>query len=246
MTAEQMPPHAPYLPIPYEHHWRAPDEQLGASRDFLATMACRRTVRDFARTPVPFELIENAIRAAALAPSGANQQPWSFVVVSDPELKRRLREAAEAEERASYERRMSQEWLGALAPLGTDWHKPHITDAPYVIVVFEQPYSLAEGPDGVTRVKHYYVKESVGIAVGFLLASLTHAGLCTLTHTPSPMGFLATLLGRPSNERPYLLIPVGYPAEGATVPAITKKPLEEVLVHLAGPELAPPPEGTTL
>jgi len=246
MTAEQMPPHAPYLPISYEHHWRAPDEQLGASRDFLATMARRRTVRDFARTPVPFELIENAIRAAALAPSGANQQPWSFVVVSDPELKRRLREAAEAEERASYERRMSQEWLGALAPLGTDWHKPHITDAPYVIVVFEQPYSLAEGPDGVTRVKHYYVKESVGIAVGFLLASLTHAGLCTLTHTPSPMGFLATLLGRPSNERPYLLIPVGYPAEGATVPAITKKPLEEVLVHLAGPELAPPPEGTTL
>jgi len=245
MTAEQMPPHAPYLPIPYEHHWRSPDEQVSASRDFLATMARRRTVRDFARTPVPFELIENAIRAAALAPSGANQQPWSFVVVSDPELKRRLREAAEAEERESYERRMSQEWLDALAPLGTDWHKPHITDAPYVIVVFEQPYGLAEGPDGVTRVKHYYVKESVGIAVGFLLASLTHAGLCTLTHTPSPMGFLATLLGRPSKERPYLLIPVGYPAEGATVPAITKKPLDEVLVHLAGPEIAPPPEGTT-
>lgn len=245
MTAEDMPAHAPYLPIPYEHPWRSSDEQLRASRDFLATMTRRRTVRDFAPTPVPFELIENAVRAAASAPSGANQQPWSFVVVSDPELKRRLREAAEAEERESYERRMSQEWLDALAPLGTDWHKPHITDAPYVIVVFEQPYGLAESPDGVTKVKHYYVKESVGIAVGFLLASLTHAGLCTLTHTPSPMGFLASLLGRPSNERPYLLIPVGYPAEGATVPAITKKPLEEVLVHLAIEETRSSPDGPT-
>lgn len=239
MTADELPAHSAHVPVAYEHHWRSPDEQLRASHHFLTTMARRRTIRDFAPTPVPFALIEHAIRAAALAPSGANQQPWTFVVVSDPALKRRLREAAEAEERESYERRMSQEWLDALAPLGTDWHKPHITDAPYVIVVFEQPYGLVEGPNGVTKVKHYYVKESVGIAVGFLLASLTHAGLCTLTHTPSPMGFLATLLGRPSNERPYLLIPVGYPAEAATVPAITRKPLEQVLVHLAASGDAP-------
>jgi nitroreductase len=227
-------PEQPYLPIPYQHHWLTPDEQQAASQAFVTVMARRRTIRDFATTPVPFALIEHAIRAAALAPSGANQQPWTFVVVSDPVLKQRLREAAEAEERESYERRMSQEWLTALAPLGTDWHKPHITQAPYVIVVFEQPYGLQQTPDGEVKVKHYYVKESVGIAVGFLLASLTHAGLATLTHTPSPMGFLASLLGRPANERPYLLIPVGYPAEDATVPAITKKPLDQVLVHLAG------------
>lgn len=245
MTDDELPAHPAHVPAAYAHHWCSPDEQLRASRAFLATMARRRSIRDFAPTPVPFALIEHAIRAAALAPSGANQQPWTFVVVSDPELKQRMREAAEAEERESYERRMSQEWLDALAPLGTDWHKPHITDAPYVIVVFEQAYGLAEGPDGVAKVKHYYVKESVGIAVGFLLASLTHAGLCTLTHTPSPMGFLAQLLGRPINERPYLLIPVGYPAEGATVPAITRKPLEEVLVHLAAREIASPPDGPT-
>jgi nitroreductase len=171
------------------------------------------------------------VRAAALAPSGANQQPWTFVVVGDPALKQQIRAAAEAEERESYERRMSQEWKDALAPLGTDWRKPHLTDAPYLIVVFEQPYGLAEGPDGPVKVKHYYVKESVGIAVGILLAALTHMGLATLTHTPSPMGFLSELLERPANERPYVLIPVGYPAQGATVPTITKKPLGEVLVR---------------
>jgi iodotyrosine deiodinase len=235
MATELSPAHEPYQPIPYAHLRLAPDEQLAAAQRFLATMARRRTVRDFAETPVPFALIEHAVQAAALAPSGANQQPWTFVVVSDPALKRRMREAAEAEERESYERRMPQEWREALAPLGTDWHKPHITQAPYVIVVFEQTYGLAGGPDGERKLKHYYVKESVGIAVGVLLASLTHAGLATLTHTPSPMGFLATLLGRPANERPFLLIPVGYPAADATVPAITKKPLEQVLIHLAGP-----------
>jgi nitroreductase len=231
---------APYTPIPYEHHWLTAEEQLAASRRFLTTMARRRTIRDFASTPVPFELVENAVRAAALAPSGANQQPWTFVVVSDPWLKREMRLAAEAEERDSYARRMSQEWLDALAPLGTDWHKPHIEQAPYVIVVFEQPYGLARNADGSERrVKHYYVKESVGIAVGVLLASLAHAGLATLTHTPSPMGFLTALLKRPPNERPYVLIPVGYPATGATVPVIAKKPLEQVLVHLANEDVAP-------
>jgi nitroreductase len=225
---------ADYAPIPYEHHWLNADEQFAASQLFLDTMLRRRSIRDFATTPVPFELIENAVRAAARAPSGANQQPWTFVVVSDAKLKREMRLAAEAEERESYERRMSQEWLDALAPLGTDWQKPHIEQAPYVIVVFEQPYGVEIGDDGVERrVKHYYVKESVGIAVGFLLASLTHAGLATLTHTPSPMGFLTTLLGRPAHERPFVLIPVGYPAAGATVPAITKKPLDQVLIHFA-------------
>lgn len=222
---------APYTPIPYEHHWLTPAEQQAAAEHFLAIMARRRTIRDFAPTPVPFTLIEHAIRAAALAPSGANQQPWTFVVVSDPALKQQIREAAEAEERESYERRMAQEWKDALAPLGTDWRKPHLTEAPYLIVVFEQPYGVTEGPDGPVKVKHYYVKESVGIAVGVLLAALTHMGLATLTHTPSPMGFLRRLLERPAHERPYVLIPVGYPAQGATVPAITKKPLEDVLVR---------------
>jgi nitroreductase len=223
-----------YTPIPSHAPQLSDEERLAAAQQFLRTMSWRRSVRDFATTPVPYELIEQAIRAAALAPSGANQQPWTFVVVSDPVLKREMRQAAEAEERESYQRRMSQEWLDALAPLGTNWQKPHIEQAPYVIVVFEQAYGINHASDGQEqRIKHYYVRESVGIAVGFLLASLTHAGLATLTHTPSPMGFLATLLGRPSNERPYVLIPVGYPAEHATVPAITKKPLDQICIHLA-------------
>lgn len=209
------------------------EAQLTASRQFLQTMAKRRTIREYSDEPVPFELIENAIRAASLAPSGANQQPWTFVVVSDPALKRQMRLAAEEEERISYEGRMSPEWLEALEHLGTGWHKPHIEQAPYVIVVFAQIYGLVTGPDGTQRkIKHYYVQESVGIAVGFLLASLTHAGLATLTHTPSPMGFLSKLLQRPPNERAYLLMPVGYPATNATVPTITKKPLNEVMIRL--------------
>jgi iodotyrosine deiodinase len=242
MSTDQPLHHTPYAPTRYTHHWLTAEEQQAAAQQFLATMARRRTIRDFAPTAVPYALIEQAIRAAALAPSGANQQPWTFVVVSDPALKRAMRQAAEAEERESYARRMSQEWLDALAPLGTDWQKPHIEQAPYIIVVFEQAYGLVAGPDGEARVKHYYVKESVGIAVGILVASLTHAGLATLTHTPSPMGFLTNLLQRPSNERPYVLIPVGYPAAEATVPAITKKPLEQVLIHFAAP--AEPPTGS--
>jgi nitroreductase len=208
------------------------EERLDASRSFNEVMARRRSVRAFSTDPVPEELIDNAVRAAATAPSGANQQPWTFVVVRDAETKRRMREAAEAEERESYAHRMSDQWLQALEPLGTDWRKPHLTDAPYVIVVFEQPYGMQVAADGATRkVKHYYVRESVGIAVGFLLASLTHAGLATLTHTPSPMGFLSELLGRPPNERAYVVIPVGYPAADATVPTITRKPLDDVLVR---------------
>lgn len=203
------------------------DEQLTRSREFLARMATRRTVRDFAPDPVPFELIENAVRTAATAPSGANQQPWTFVVVSDPDIKRQIRAAAEAEEKASYERRMSQEWLDALAPLGTDWHKPHLEIAPYLIIVFQQVYGIA--PDG-TKIKHYYALESVGIALGMLLASLHLAGLATLTHTPNPMAFLSDILQRPPNERAVVVIPVGYPAADAHVPDITKKPLDQVLV----------------
>jgi iodotyrosine deiodinase len=191
-------------------------------------MAGRRSVRAFSREPVPWELVENAIATAGTAPSGAHQQPWTFVAVSDPELKRRMREAAEQEERRNYEGRMSDEWLRALEAIGTDWRKPHIEDAPWVIVVFEHAYGL----DGERKVKHYYVKESVGIAVGLLLASLHLAGLATLTHTPSPMGFLARILERPPNERAYLLVPVGYPADDATVPDLERKRLDEILVRL--------------
>ena len=208
-------------------------EQLRRSDDFARCLLRRRSVRHFSREPVPTALIENAIRAAGSAPSGANQQPWTFVVVSDPELKREIRSAAEAEEKESYQRRMSQEWLDALAPLGTDWRKPHIEDAPCVIVVFRQAYGLRMDAETgeESRVMHYYSEESVGIAVGFLLAALHIAGLATLTHTPSPMKFLSQILDRPANERAFVLIPVGYPAADAEVPAITKKPLAEIMIR---------------
>ena len=197
-------------------------------------MATRRTVRDFSAEPVPFELIRQAVRAAASAPSGANRQPWRFVVVSDPAVKKEIRLAAEAEEKESYERRMPEEWLEALAPLGTDWHKPFLETAPYLIAVFRMDFEPvpAGGVDDGTAVKrkNYYVAESVGIACGFLLAALQLSGLATLTHTPSPMGFLNRILKRPAHEKPYLLIPVGYPAADAAVPVIEKKGLEEVMV----------------
>lgn len=217
---------AQYHALNFEHLDAA--EQLERSREFLARMQTRRTVRDYSTREVPFELIENAIRTAATAPSGANQQPWTFVVVKDADIKRKIREAAEAEEKESYERRMSEEWLAALAHLGTDWHKPHLEDAPYLIVVFAQSYGIGADPD--TRIKHYYSSESVGIAVGMLLASLHQAGLATLTHTPSPMKFLSDILHRPPNERAFVVIPVGYPAEDAQVPVIHKKSLDEVMV----------------
>ena len=221
------------------------EEQLARSRRFLADMRRRRSVRHFSPEPVPFELIENAIATAGSAPSGANQQPWTFVVVSDPQVKRRIRMAAEAEERESYERRMSAEWLAALAPLGTDWRKPHLEDAPYLIVVFRQAYGLRVDPQTgrETRTKHYYSEESVGIAVGMLLCSLHQAGLATLTHTPSPMHFLSEILERPPNERPFVLIPVGYPAADARVPVIHKKPLSAIMVHIGGE--GPGPEQAT-
>jgi len=204
-------------------------EQLSCSKEFLDTMTARRSVRHFSPEPVPLALIENAIRCASLAPSGANQQPWKFVVVQDPDLKRKIREAAEAEERESYEHRMPADWLEALAPLGTDWHKEFIEIAPYLVVIFRVDFGWKQGAEGPRKVKHYYVQESVGIAAGFLLTALHMSGLATLTHTPSPMGFLAEILERPKNERPFLLIPVGMPAADATVPAIGKKSMAEVM-----------------
>lgn len=207
-----------------------PETQAAAAQQFCESMQRRRTVRDFSPEPVPFALIESAIRAAATAPSGANQQPWRFVVVSDPEVKRRIRAAAEDEEREFYTHRAPQEWLEALAPIGTDWRKPFLETAPYLIIVFRLDYGLTHDADGAERKrKHYYVTESVGIAVGMLLSALHIAGLAALTHTPSPMLFLSEVLHRPKNERPFVLIPVGLPAEGAEVPAIGRKPLHEVL-----------------
>lgn len=206
---------------------RSVDEAREDLRSFAELMASRRTVRDFSSRPVPFDLIETAVRTASTAPSGAHIQPWRFVVVSDPERKRRLREAAEEEERRFYAERASEEWLEALAPLGTDWRKPFLEDAPYVIVVME----VHKGP---TSPKPYYVKESVGIAVGLLIAALHQAGLATLTHTPSPMRFVAEILDRPREERPFVVIPVGYPADGAQVPDLRRKPLEEVMVRQDG------------
>lgn len=218
-----------YEPKPLQFRHLAREHALQQSRSFLELMETRRSVRHFSSQPVPWELIENALRTAGTAPSGANQQPWSFVVVSAPAVKARIREAAEHEERLLYEQRASQQYLHAIEPIGTDAVKPHITDAPYLIVVFEQSYGL--DPDGTKR-KHYYVRESVGIATGFLLASLHAAGLATLTHSPAPMGFLTRILERPENERPFILIPVGYPAADAEVPTLAKKPLDEIANHV--------------
>ncbi|MFI7214008.1 nitroreductase family protein [Micromonospora maritima] len=216
-----MPPRPAALPAP--DYGVPPAEALPRAREFADELVRRRTVRDFSDRPVPPGVLAEALRAAASAPSGANRQPWRFVVVTDPALKRRLRAAAEAEERVFYERRAPEEWLSALAPLGTDASKPFLETAPAVIVVFE----VHRGP---ASPRPYYVKESVGIAVGFLLAALHHAGLATLTHTPSPMRFLNELLDRPAEERGNLIIPVGYPAPDATVPDIDRKSPTEVVV----------------
>jgi iodotyrosine deiodinase len=213
--------------IPYRRDRKSEEEMRAAARGFLETIRLRRTVRDFSPDPVPDDVIAACIEAAATAPSGANLQPWKFVVVKDPAIKREIRIAAEKEEYENYHGRMPEEWLRALAPLQTDWHKEFLEIAPLLIVVFKEDYGIA--PDG-SHVTHYYVNESVGIASGFLLAALNAAGLATLTHTPSPMGFLREILGRPKNEKPFLLIPVGYPAEGCMVPDIQKKPLDDVLV----------------
>lgn len=204
---------------------RTPDELEARATAIRDELRRRRTVRAFSDRPVPRVVIERCLEAAATAPSGANQQPWHFVAVSDPSVKARIREAAEAEEHAFYHGRAPDAWLDALAPFGTDEHKPFLETAPYLVAVFAQNYRL--DADGA-RVKHYYVSESVGIATGMLITALHHAGLATLTHTPSPMKFLGELLGRPDHERAYLLLVVGYPADDARVPVIDKKSLDEV------------------
>ena len=196
---------------------------------FREQLRRRRTVRDFSSQAVDPKVIEDCLLAAGGAPSGANLQPWHFVVVSDPGMKKQIREGAEKEEREFYHGRAPQEWLDALAPLGTDDQKPFLETAPYLIAIFAQSYGVL--PDG-RKVKNYYVQESVGIATGMLITAIHHAGLVSLTHTPSPMGFLNTILNRPPNEKPYLLLVVGYPAEGALVPDIGKKPLSEIATFL--------------
>ena len=213
--------------IPLPDQRRLSDEaSLRAAREFDALMQLRRTVRDFDSRPVPREVIEHCIAAAGTAPSGANQQPWHFVAVSDQQLKQRIRVAAEAEEREFYDRRAPEEWLDALKPIGTDWRKPFLETAPWLIAIFVRKW----GRDAAGgKVKHYYPAESVGIATGILVTALHTAGLATLTHTPSPMGFLNEILGRPADaERPFLLLVVGRAAEGARVPAIERQPLLEV------------------
>lgn len=210
---------------------RPPEEMLSRASDFRAEASRRRTVRDFSDRPVPRAVIEECLQAAGSAPSGANLQPWHFVAVSDPLIKARIREAAEVEEREFYAHRAPPEWLAALEPLGTDENKPFLETAPWLIAVFVQKYGMGTG----RKVAHYYATESVGLATGILVTALLHAGLATLTHTPSPMGFLNEILGRPANERPFLLLVAGYPAPDAMVPDIRRKPLDEIATFLEGP-----------
>ena len=207
---------------------RPEEEMLQRSKHFLEMIKSRRTVRDFSEKNIPVGVIENAVRTAASAPSGANKEPWHFVIVKDPALKKKIRVAAEKEEKEFYEHRAPDSWLEDLNQFKTDWHKPFLEVAPALIVVFRQSYIDL----GSTRRKNYYVNESVGIASGFLLAALHNAGLVTLTHTPSPMGFLEKILKRPKNEKAFLLIPVGYPAENAKVPDLIKKPYNEIATAL--------------
>lgn len=212
---------------PLVHQRLTADESARRASTFADTLQLRRTTRHFSTEPVPRSWIEHAIRAAGSAPSGAHQQPWTFVAVSDPALKQRIREAAEAEEQRFYAERISDEWRAALEPLGTDAVKTHLTDAPWLVVMFRQAYGLND--DGSRRT-FYYTQESCGIAAGLFIAAVHTMGLVTLTHTPSPMAFLATLLQRPVNEKAFLVMPVGYPAPDAKVPALRRKSLEEIAV----------------
>lgn len=212
------------VPLP-DRVERTEEEMRARAAGFYDEMRRRRSVREFSPKQIPDGVIEDCLRTAGTAPSGANRQPWHFVVVRDPGVRRRIREAAEREERAFYRERAPEDWLEALAPLGTDEHKPFLETAPCLIAIFARSFGVA--PDG-SRVKHYYVQESVGIATGFLIAALHGAGLATLTHTPSPMGFLNEILQRPANERPFLLLVAGHPAPDARVPDIARKPLAEI------------------
>ncbi|MFN8395325.1 MAG: nitroreductase family protein [Bacteroidia bacterium] len=215
-------PHIPYRPSTYPE-----SEMLQRAQAFFDEMQSRRSLRFFSDSHVSQALMETLIATASTAPSGANKQPWTFCLVGNAEIKRQIRIAAEAEEQESYAHRMTPEWLEDLAPLGTDWQKPFLETAPWLVVVFRRNHDVIEG----RKRKNYYVQESVGLACGFFLAAVHHAGLVALTHTPSPMDFLTQILGRPESERPFLLIPVGYAAADATVPDIRRKPLEEVVVR---------------
>lgn len=215
---------ARFVPLPGYREYPAAEMEQRA-KAFFDEVNRRRTVRQFSDRPVPRAVVEQCLRAAGTAPSGANRQPWHFVVVADPDVKRQIREAAEREEREFYEHRAPADWLEALAPLGTDEHKPFLEMAPYLIAVFAERW--IRGPAG-GKLNNYYVTESVGLATGLLITALHHSGLATLTHTPSPMGFLGEILGRPDNERPFLLLVVGYPAADAAVPDIRRKPLEQI------------------
>lgn len=213
--------------IKYAHVHYEPSEMIAKSAQFHDWMDTRRSVREFSDAPVPKEVIENIIMSASTAPSGAHKQPWTFCIVSNAEMKSKIREAAEKEEFDSYNGRMSETWIKDLEPLGTDWHKPFLETAPYLIIMFKKAFEF--GPEGEKQ-NNYYVNESVGIAAGMLITAIHDAGLVTLTHTPSPMNFLAKLLERPANERPFLLLPVGYEANEVYVPDIDRRPLKEVAV----------------
>jgi iodotyrosine deiodinase len=212
--------------IQYQRPCVPADELTKNSEKFYQQMDQRRTVREFDPRPVPIEVMENIILTAGTAPSGAHKQPWTFCLISDPVIKRKIREAAEEEEKISYSTRMPEDWKKDLEPLGTDWEKPFLEDAPYLIVVFKQSYGLHEGK----KSQHYYVQESVGIACGFLIAAIHQAGLVTVTHTPSPMNFLSKILNRPENEKPFLLLPVGYSKTETFVPDIQRKTIQEILI----------------
>lgn len=213
--------------IPYSKESFSDEEMIVKSKWFFEWINKRRSVRDFSDREIPFEVLENIVRAASTAPSGAHKQPWTFCIVTNPGIKKQIRKAAEKEEHDSYNGRMTQEWLEDLAPLGTDWQKEFLEVAPALIIVFRKPY---EENDGKKR-NNYYVNESVGLACGFLLAAIHHAGLAALTHTPSPMNFLCEVLNRPANEKPFLLIPVGYPSESCKVPDLARKELDKVLIR---------------
>lgn len=218
----------PFETIPYKREMLSVDQVEAKSKEYFELLKSRRSVRDFEDWDVPQSVIENIIKTASSAPSGANKQPWTFVAVQDKEIKKKIRAAAEAEEMEFYNKRASDEWLQDLAPLGTSWSKPFLEVAPWLIVVFKKIYN--DMPEG--RSKNYYVQESVGIASGFLISAIHNAGLATLTHTPSPMNFLSEILERPENEKPFLLLPVGYPSRNAQVPNITRKGLDEVSVFI--------------
>jgi nitroreductase len=225
--------HYPYTSVgefvPYDRAPLSEEEMRERASSFFELMAQRRSLRTFDTAPVPRDLIETAVLTAGTAPSGAHQQPWTFVVVGDPETKRRIRLAAEEEERTNYlDGRMPEDWQEEISRLGTSWQKPYLEDAPWIVVLFEQRYGVDE--DGSRR-KHYYVKESAGIAAGVFITALHNMGLVTLTHTPSPMAFLTKLLNRPANERPFILFPIGYPAADSVVPTLERKPLEDILVE---------------